>query len=242
MKKLLGIIPAKGVSRGLPGKNIRLVAGKPMLAWSIEAALQSGVFDRLMVSTDDTTIRDLAEKYGVKTPCLRPKELAGDDTPTAAVVIHVLDWLEKNEDYRPDHLMLLQPTSPLRSADDIRAAYHLFQKHGARPLISVAPVQKHPDLMVLVQPDGSLTKYLPEALRTRRQDRPVVHIHNGAIYVVEAARFRQRPVFDNENAVGFVMPFERSIDIDTELDLQITEILLHREQVRSKTPAAAQPS
>ena len=135
-REILGLIPARGGSKALPHKNIRQFAGKPLIAWTIETALACPMLDRTIVSTDDPEIADVSRHWGAEVPFLRPAELARDDTPGIEPVLHAVRWLGENEGYRPDYVMVLQPTSPLRTTEDIEAAIQLARDRQADGVVS----------------------------------------------------------------------------------------------------------
>jgi CMP-N,N'-diacetyllegionaminic acid synthase len=218
--KTLGIIPARGGSKGIPRKNIRPLAGKPMIVWTIAAAVGSGCCDRLVVSTDDPEIVAVANAWGGDIPLLRPKELATDETPTIDVVRHALDTLG---DF--DTVLLLQPTSPLRSSDDIVQAMGIFKSCCPASCVGVTEVYDSPYWSYFME-DRRLRPIMGGAPLTRRQDLPQVVTINGAIYIADAGRIRDGEPLVGADAVPYVMPRERSIDIDTELDFQFCEYLL----------------
>ena len=147
----LAIITARGGSKGLPGKNIKLMAGKPMIVWTIEAARQAQSVARVCVSTDDAAIASVSRDWGAEVPFLRPVELARDDTPGIAPVLHAVKWMEEHEGYRPDYVMLLQPTSPLRTAQDITSATELAESKGGDSVVSVSEVKHHPCWAMKIQ-------------------------------------------------------------------------------------------
>src|SRR5690554_6446866 len=151
-RRILALIPARGGSKGLPRKNLRLLGGKPLIAWTIEEAVKSGCFAEVAVSTDDNEIAAAAKDYGARVPFLRPAELARDDTKGIEVVLHAMDWYETNE-WAFDLLMLLQPTSPLRTAEDIRAALGVFSEKQAAAVVSVCPCEYPPVWANTIGPD-----------------------------------------------------------------------------------------
>jgi CMP-N,N'-diacetyllegionaminic acid synthase len=224
---ILAVIPARGGSKGIPDKNIRPLAGKPLLAWTIAAAQAAGCLDRIVVSTDSETIAAIAHDYGAETPFLRPPELARDDTPTTDSVAHAARWLAEHQSYRPDLVMILQPTCPLRTADDIRQAVALFREQQAESVVAVCEAKQHPLWMKHLADDGRLTPYIADwEHATRRQGLPRVYALNGALYLI------QREILVAQNTVypprtfGYVMPKERSLDIDTPWDFHVAELLL----------------
>ncbi len=225
-KKILGIIPARGGSKGLPGKNIRMLCGKPLIAWSIASALKSQCIDELMVTTDSNEIAQVAEQYGANVPFIRPDELATDEAKSVDVVAHTIDWYEERQK-RYDLLMLLQPTSPLRTAEDIRNAVSLFFDKQAEAVISVCGVDHHPWWSNTLPADGSMKQFLrPEISKTNRQDLPVFYRLNGAIDLIENRLFMERRSFWPERTYAYIMPQERSIDIDSMIDFRLAELLL----------------
>ncbi len=225
--QILGLIPARGGSKGIPGKNIKLLAGKPLIAWTIETALASGRLDRLVVSTDSPAIAEIAQTFGAEAPFLRPAELAQDSTPGMDVIIHTLDWLADREDYHPAHIMLLQPTSPLRSAEDISEAIRLAQSKSAEIVLSVVPSHYHPFWARSIAPDGRLTNFLqPDKAFSTRQSLPPAYALNGAIYLARADTLRKNRSFDTDGTYAYIMPPERSLDIDTPWDFHLAELIL----------------
>lgn len=227
-KRIIGVIPARGGSKGLPGKNIRPLDGRPLIAWTIEQAGSCGFFDRVIVSTDDEQIAAVARSAGAEVPFIRPPELATDEAKTIDVILHALDWLKAQSDV-PDIVALLQATSPLRTAGDIAAALDTLFAAGARSVISVCKSEHHPFWSNVLPENGSLDGFLrPELLDRNRQDLPVCYRLNGAIYVAYYDVLREQKGFFGTGSVAYVMPVDRSVDIDTELDFDFTEFLLQR--------------
>jgi len=226
--KILAIIPARGGSKGIPRKNIRTLAGKPLVAWTIEAARSAASLDRVVVSTEDKEIADVARAFGAEIPFLRPQELAGDDTPTLAVLQHTIAHLRNREGYRPDAVMTLQPTSPLRTASHIDAAATLFSSDpAADSLVSCVEVPHifHPRSVMKRSPDGYLAPYLDETQPFRRQDKEVVFARNGAAIYITRTACLDRFVFGGK-LICFPMDEISSVDIDTEADLAHAAVLL----------------
>lgn len=220
--KVLALIPARGGSKGLPGKNIRHLCGKPLIAWSIEAAQAARHVTRIVVTSDDAEILAIAREYGADVPFVRPSKLARDDTPGIDVVLHALDSLP---DY--DWVVLLQPTSPLRTAEDIDQAITICLEEGAPACVSVCAAPANPWWMFNVRADGRLVSLLPPEQRpSRRQDLPEIYALNGAVYVNRVDWLRQTHTSLTEETLAYVMPPERSIDIDTLMDFRIAECLL----------------
>ena len=221
--KILGIIPARGGSKGVPRKNLRPLAGKPLIAWTIEAAQGSSLLDRVILSSEDEEIMETARRHGLDVPFKRPPELARDDTPGIAPVLHALDALPERYDY----VVLLQPTSPLRTGADISAALALCLEKNAPACVSVSAPHHAPWWMFRLDENRRMHSLFPkDALPARRQDMPEVYALNGAIYVAEVNWLRKSKAFLTPETVAYVMPRERSLDIDTELDFVMAEALV----------------
>lgn len=212
--RVVAIIPARGGSKGLPRKNVLPVSGKPLIAWTIEAARNADCISRLILSSDDQEIIDAAIKYGCDVPFVRPAELATDAASSIAVVLHALGHVRDCE-----YVMLLQPTSPLRNAQDIDAAFQLMIEMGAESCVSVCPVEESPYWMYQVDEHARLMPLMRKSeLPARRQDLPQVFILNGAIYIAKVERLIATQSFVDDGTVGYVMSRARSIDIDTAKD------------------------
>lgn len=222
----LALIPARGGSKGVPQKNLRSVAGRPLLDWTIAAAVASKRVSRVVVSTDDPDIAQVAADCGAEVPFLRPASLATDEATTMGVVHHALEQLEPS----PELVVLLQPTSPLRTAADIDAAIELCIRNGGVSCVAVTEAAKSPYWMYRMSHDARLQPVLepPGGTASRRQDLPPVFVVNGALYVARADWVAGVDSFVAPDTVGYVMPTERSLDIDTELDFVFLEALLER--------------
>lgn len=222
-KKILAVIPARGGSKGVPRKNIRLLGGKALLAWTVEAARQSRYIDRLIISSDDEEIIRVAIETGCEAPFVRPAKLARDDTPGIEPVLHALKMLPGY-----DYVVLLQPTSPLRTSDDIDRCIEKCVRHGARSCVSVTVPDKSPYWMYTLDDETKMSPllYPPEGF-FRRQDLPKVYALNGAVYVAETNWLIQSRTFITADTLGCIMPKEHSVDIDTEHDLAFCEFLLN---------------
>ena len=227
--RILAFIPARGGSKGIPHKNITPLAGEPLIKYSIDAAKQSKYIDYVLVSTDDAEIADIAKKYGAKVPFLRPKELASDTAKTIDAVLHSIETLRKaGETF--DSLVLLQPTSPLRTAEDIDKAIETFYQFNRQPVVSVSEVSDHPILSRTIEqtPNGDRLKPLLDGSSTvRRQDMPPFYRVNGSIYINPIEEISQTTSF-NDNPVPFIMQKNRSVDIDEPIDLRIAEWIAER--------------
>jgi len=227
-KTILGLIPARGGSKGLPRKNVRPLLGKPLIAWTIEQALASKHLDRVVVSTDDEEIAEISKKYGAEVPFMRPKELARDNAKGIDVVFHAMDWFRKNgRDRQYDLIMLLQPTSPLRTAEDIDKAVELLFFKKAKAIVSVCEVDHHP-LWTNTLPDNECMKDFirKEIINKNRQELPAFYRLNGAIYLAYCDYLKKQKSFFGKDTFAYIMPKERSVDIDSELDLKLAEILM----------------
>ncbi|OAN49287.1 acylneuraminate cytidylyltransferase [Paramagnetospirillum marisnigri] len=222
-KSVLALITARGGSKGLPGKNIRPLGGKPLVAWTVEQARACPLVDRVVISSDDPEIILAAQAAGCEAPFIRPAELASDTASSADVAIHALDAL--GQDF--DILVLLQPTSPLRESADIDACIRKLVDHPEAPsVVSVTESSKSPWWMQTMDDGGRLSPLMPDANAARRQDQPRVFVPNGAVYVVRVAWLRQRRAFLGEGSLGHEMPADRSVDIDSLLDFRIAEAIL----------------
>ena len=220
---ILAIIPARGGSKGLAGKNIKVFDGKPLIAYSIEAALNCKSVTRCIVSTEDPKIKRLALKYGAET-IDRPYKLATDEVRAHEVVVHVLDELKK-ESYFPDYIILLQPTSPLRSSEHIQDCIDSFLKSGAASAISVSAATHHPYKSFFMK-DGLLEPlFTSESLEMRRQALPEAFSPNGAIFLISSSTFLSKKVFYVPPAMPYVMDYKFSIDIDNEVDFLAAETI-----------------
>ncbi|WP_289140212.1 cytidylyltransferase domain-containing protein [uncultured Brevibacillus sp.] len=226
-KKVLAIIPARGGSKGVPRKNVRELAGKPLIAWTIEAGKKSTYIDELIVSSEDAEIIGVAEQYGAHVPFVRPKHLAADGTPGLDPVFHALTELP---DY--DYVVLLQPTSPLRLTEDIDRCIEQVLNSGVPAAVSVTEPEKSPYWMYTLQ-ENRLMKPLiaQEEVPVRRQDLPPVYALNGAVYVAEVEWLWKSKSFVTEETSAFIMPKSRSYDIDTEDDFLLCEWMINKENV-----------
>lgn len=225
--KTLAIIPARGGSKSIPSKNITLVGGKPLLDWTVSAARAALSIDRVIVSTDSPAIAEVARAYGAEVPFLRPAELAQDDTPGIAPILHAAQWLKERQSYVPDYVMCLQPTSPLRTFEDIEAVLQMARERQAEAVISVTPVDQHPRWMKTISEDGILHDYATSASPvTRRQDLPPVYALNGAIYLIRFDLLMQNQSLYADQTLAYIMPAERSLDIDTPWELYLADLVL----------------
>ena len=221
--RILSIIPAKGYSRGLPNKNLQPFCGKPLVQWTIEASIESRYITRTVVSSDSKKILGLSRELGAEA-IERPGKLASDTASSESVVEHVLDHLRKTEGYRPETLILLQPTSPLRTSQDISAAMELYLGDECSAVISGYDLQRNPLKDFLINDQGSLTAIMNDTNPfLPRQLLPRAFRPNGAIYIVDANLFMQTQTLLTNNTKPFFMEKERSIDIDSIDDLKTAE-------------------
>jgi len=231
--RILGLIPARGGSKGIPRKNIFPVAGKPLLAWTCEAALASKSLSRVVLSTDDEEIAEVGRAWGVEVPFLRPAELATDTATSVDVALHALDWLEEHEGWHAEVIVLLQPTSPLRTATHIDEAVAVFNVAAADTVVSVVPVRHNLSPFTLMRlENGRLYDFWDQPLpfdRYRRQETPPLFARNGpALLVTRAQTLRCRKSFYGDFVAAYVMTEEESLDIDTPADLALAEWRLAR--------------
>lgn len=234
-EKILTIITARGGSKGVPRKNIRMVCGKPLIAYSIEAALEVRErLYRIIVSTDDEEIAEISRQYNAEVPFIRPPELAADKTPTLPVLQHAVRFIEAQDKVRLDWILLLQPTSPLRTASDILTALDLAEAGDCSSVISVVDAPIHPLFMKKIQNRQlhSFSDVLVEKEGTRRQDaQPLAYIRNGAIYLTRRDVLMEQNSIWGESIRPYIMPAERSVNVDRELDLKLAEIILQSRAV-----------
>jgi CMP-N-acetylneuraminic acid synthetase len=218
--EILCLIPARSGSKSIPDKNIRVLAGKPLLAYPVEQARASKLINRVVVSTDSPRYAGIAKQYGAETPFLRPPELAGDCSTDLECFTHALEWLREKEGYRPDLCVHLRPTHPVRRVEDIDQAVRLLLDHpDADSVRSVAPAGETPFKMWRLRKDGWLDPFvsdpeIPEAYNQPRQKLPPAYIHNGAIDVVRASIILEKRSMTGKRVLGYVM--EENGDIDTE--------------------------
>ena len=226
--KILALISARGGSKGIPRKNIRPLAGKPLIAWSIEAALSCDCITRTVVSTDDFEIAEVAKTYGAEIPFIRPSQISTDETPGIAPVLHALRALPGF-----DVVVLLQPTSPLRTADDINNAVEMLLHSQANAVVSVNAADVHPYLTYSLDDRKHLMPIVDGTGRKihRRQDFPEYFALNGAIYAARVPWLFKNQNFLTKETLGYVMTIENSPEIDTELDWRWVEFLLKERSI-----------
>lgn len=229
MAYILGVITARGGSKGIPKKNISVIGGKPLIAHTILAAKSSQQLSDCILSTDSREIADCAAEFNMYTEELRPSEFATDTAKNEEAVIYEVDKYEKANNLSVDVIVLLQPTTPLRKAEDIDSALDIFMSSGSDSLISVYDATfVHPNIMYYMK-DGYLRPVLEEGKRLkRRQEFRSVFVRNGAIYIATRAQVMDRKSFVGDNPAAYVMPYTRSINIDEPFDLEMAEWLMSK--------------
>jgi len=228
--KVLAVIPARGGSKGIRNKNIIPLQGKPLIVYTLEAACSAILLSRCIVSTDAHDIIAVCRSHGADVPFVRPAELAGDETPTLPVLFHALEQL--GEAY--DAVMILQPTSPLRTGADIDAAIQLLvDNEAADSVISVVPVgDTHPARMKRIEQGYLLDpEFAEEQEGQRRQDLPELYLRNGAVYLTRTRVLLDQYSFKGRNSLAYVMPEERSVNIDSEMDLLLASVIMDRKEL-----------
>jgi CMP-N,N'-diacetyllegionaminic acid synthase len=223
----LAIVPARGGSKGIPDKNLVALNGTPLILHTIFAAFAARTIGRTIVSTDSDAIAAVAKGAGAEVPFIRPAELATDSTKTEAVIAHALAMLERVSS-PPEIVVVLQPTSPLRNAEDIDGAVELLQSSGAPSVVGICEVDHPMDWVFRKTAGGRLVPVVPHDAVQRRQDAAVAFRLNGALFVVRRDAFGRSGRLRDGRTLGYVMPRDRSIDIDEPLDLAIAEAIIAR--------------
>lgn len=236
-KSILAIIPARGGSKGIPRKNIKDMAGKPLIAWSIEAGRRSKYIDRIIVSTEDKEIRDIALKYGADVPFLRPYELAQDDTPGVDPILYTVKKLMTDEKNKYEYIILLQPTSPLRNEKHIDEAVETLLRNSNyfNSLISVTELEHPVFWNRIVEENNKLRDYLKydKCKNFRRQDFDKVYRLNGAIYLIETDALLKYMNFETDNTMAYIMDKKSTIDIDCLDDFELAEYFIKNRDITS---------
>ena len=231
-KSFLAIIPARGGSKGLPGKNIKNLNGKPLIAWTIETAMHSDFLDEVMVTSDDSEIIEVSTKYGAKAPFIRPSELALDATPSIDVVFHCIDYYE-GVGKKFDYIVLLEPTSPLREKDDID---NMIRKIASNPqfdsIISIGEVGLHPSIMKRIEKDGNLSPFCRELKRTtRRQDNEKAYFPFGVAYIAKTASLQNEKTFYTEKSTYYMITRTQCYEIDDLYDFLTIEMIINNGKI-----------
>jgi len=230
--KVVCVIPARGGSKGVPRKNIKILGSKPLIAYTIEQALQSKYIDRIVVSTEDREIADISKQYGAEVPFMRPVVLAGDQVATIDVLLHAINWLEEDK-YAFDIIVLLHTTTPLRVVKDIDSCIEMLLGTKADNIFSVTEAHRNPYFnMVEINQNGKV-QLSKKGTFTSRQSAPKVYDMNSSIYVWWKDLLKKETKIFLENSQVYVMPKIRSIDIDDDIDFRIAEVVM-AEQNRNK--------
>jgi len=226
-KKILAIIPARGGSKGLPGKNIKLLCGKPLIGWTIEQAQSSKYIDEIFVSTDSNEIAAVAEDFGIKVPFLRPAELATDTSPSSAFVLHTIGYY-RNKGQEFDYILLLEPTSPLRDITDINMAIEQLLNHNtAKSIVGVSKVEAaHPAFLVDISKEGLLKPYLKEMKTLRRQELSDLYFFEGSLYLSDIEFYIKEQTFYHDLTLPYVVSKYKAYEIDDIVDFYIVEKIL----------------
>lgn len=227
-KTILAIIPARGGSKGLPGKNIRPLLGKPLIGWSIEQAQQSKYIDEIFVSTDSREIADVAESFGVKVPELRPADLAVDTAPSSAFVIYTIEKYKK-AGCTFDYIILLEPTSPLREVEDINKSIEiLIDNSDFDSIVGVCKAEDvHPSFMVTLGEENRLVPYEQEMKTLRRQELRDVYFFEGSVYVSKCDAYLNKKAFYHDKTLAYIVPKWKSPEVDDMIDFVIIEAILN---------------
>lgn len=224
-KKVLALIPARGGSKRLPRKNVLDLAGKPLIAWTIDAAKKSQYVDRIIVSTDDAEIATISKNYGAMVPFMRPDYLASDTASSNDVILHALQAL--NEYY--DLIVVLQPTSPLRNHSHIDHSLEMLIENNAEGIVSVTPCEHSPLWSNILPDDGCMDNFLNEYSNLRSQDLPQYFRLNGALYSFTSESLLQNSgVVYSKHVYAYVISGEHSVDIDSQLDFDFAEFLIKK--------------
>ncbi|MBF0504253.1 MAG: acylneuraminate cytidylyltransferase family protein [Candidatus Omnitrophica bacterium] len=234
-QRIIALVPARGGSKGLPHKNIRLLEGKPLIAWTIEQAKKSKYIDRVIVSTDDKKIANISKQYQAQVPFLRPAALATDKAAMMDVVFHAMEWIKRNNDSY-DLIMLLQPTSPLRKSRDIDDAIKWLFKKNAKAIVSVCKTEHHPYGANVLPKNGCMGTFIrPEIVNKNRQQLPVFYRINGAIYLANWSYLKKNRQFLGKKTYAYIMPAVRSVDIDSHMDFEFAGFCLKTQRVRQRS-------
>ena len=228
-KSVIGIVPARSGSKGVPGKNVRELCGKPLMAWSIEAGLASKYIDVLIVSTDSEEIASIARNYGASTPFIRPPALATDEATSIDVIKHSLEYYSSNLGRSFFYTVLLEPTSPQRDFSDIDGALEaLVNNSKAVSIVGISKTEaQNPAFLVKINDDLTLTGHLNSGLKlTRRQEIEDIYFLDGSIYISESAILIERMTFYHEETIGYLFPKWKSLEIDDEDDFIMVEALM----------------
>lgn len=228
---MIAIVPARGGSKGLPGKNTRILCGKPLISWTIETALKSKYIDKVVLSTDDDKIAEIGEDCGAIIPFMRPSELAGDNSIATDAYLYTIERLNKENGYIIEDFMVLLPTAPMRLVEDIDQAVEIFYNNKASSVMSYASLNHPPEWTVKILDDGIVRNYFTCLSEGKnRQEYCSPYICNGSIYILKYSLFKESKKYYYPNTYGYIMPQQRSIDIDTEIDFKFAEFLMRNDE------------
>jgi CMP-N,N'-diacetyllegionaminic acid synthase len=230
-KKILAIIPARGGSKGLPGKNKKLLQGKPLVAWPIDAAKSCKYIDKVLCTTDSDEIQQIAINFGAVAPFLRPEYLASDTAHSVDVIIHAIEFLEKTGEYY-DYIVLLEPTSPLTTGGDVEKALEILDGNleKASSIVGICKVEStHPEYDVQMSSDGFISPYAASSFKSmrRRQDLEPLYFLEGSLYISTIDALKKNRTFYHDQTMGFPMPRWKSVEIDEIFDFIIAETILN---------------
>lgn len=229
--KVLFVITARGGSKGVPRKNIRILGGMPLIAYKIIAAKKCQYPNRVIVSTDDDYIAKVAKKYGAEVPFMRPKELATDSASSADVVLHTMNWVSENSNELFDYVCLLEPSSPFASYKDLNEALRLIEENEADTLLGMKEVDVTTNFIHSLDKDGKLSKFyyaIKDLKSIRRQDQEKEYTMNGCMYIAKWNYFIKNKLFHSENSIPYIMSEDCSIEIDTMLDYEIASWIVEK--------------
>lgn len=222
--KVLFVITARGGSKGVPRKNIRMLGGMPLIAYKIIAAKKCQYENRIIVSTDDEDIAEVAKNYGAEVPFIRPAKLATDLASSVDVVLHTINWVNENSKEKYDYVCLLEPSSPFASYRDLNEALRLIRENDADTLLGMKEVDVTTNFIHSLDKDGKLSEFyhaIKDLKSIRRQDQKKEYTMNGCMYIAKWEYFIKNKLFHSENSIPYIMPEEYSIEIDTILDYEI---------------------
>lgn len=228
---MIVLIPARGGSKGLPGKNVRMLGDMPLIAHSICAALSAELVTRVIVSTDDAEISAVATEYGAEVPFMRPPELAQDDSMVMDAYLYTIDRLAEQSGSKISEFTALLPTAPFRTHGDIDSAINIFREQNADSVISVTETEIPVQWYRKIDEEGILREYLPgfDAIQNRQHNK-VTYVPNGAIYIFKTEVLRSSRKYYTNKTYPYIMPSCRSVDIDTELDFLYSEFLINKKK------------
>ncbi len=227
-KTFLAIIPARGGSKGLPGKNIKKLCGKPLIAWSIEAGLKSNYLDEVVVSTDYENIAEIAKEYGATVPFLRPDYLASDTATSFDVVKHTIDFYKNELNREFDYIVLLEPTSPLREVSDIDRAIEILLESSADSIVGICKTEdQNPAFLIKKDNNNYISGYENRDMKVlRRQDVDDIYFFEGTIYISQTKILLAKKTFYHESTIGYEVPKYKSLEIDDMNDFIMVEAIM----------------